>query len=79
MKACGIVRIMMKTKKLLEMFEEADSIVNQMNLLSYNNPEDRALLESHENRLDLIHGELSGKPEATIKREKLNSQKLYLQ
>ena len=70
---------MMKNKKVLSTLEEVESLVNQMNLLSYNNPQDRALLESHENRLDLIYDELSGKTEAIIQREKLNSQKLYLQ
>ena len=70
---------MMKNKKVLSTLEEVESLVNQMNLLSYDNPQDRALLESHENRLDLIYDELSGKTEAIIQREKLNSQKLYLQ
>lgn len=66
----------MANKKILQILEEVESIIDQMNNLSYNNKEERQLLEAHESRLDLIYDDLEGKHEAQIKRKKNNSQPL---
>lgn len=47
-------------QEISELLEEVDNICVQLNNLSYNNKDHRSLMDNHENKLDLIHKDLSG-------------------
>lgn len=64
-------------QQLLDLIDEVDQICTQLNSLSYNNKDHRKTMEAHENKLDLIHKDLSG--DVSAQRTLNQMPKVYLQ
>lgn len=68
----------MKKNELLDLCEEAQNIVDQINNLSYKNPEEDLLLSAHLNQLEKIEQVLSGDAMAIANRKISPPSKHYL-
>lgn len=58
------------SKNLLALIEEAESVIDQLNHMSYNKKEEQALIDSHLNKLDLVYESLNGNTASSLKLEK---------
>lgn len=58
------------SKNLLALIEEAESVIDQLNHMSYNKKEEQALIDSHLNKLDLVYELLNGNTASSLKLEK---------
>jgi len=71
------VKVKKSNQQVLDLLNEVDQICVQLNSMSYNNKDHRELMEKHENKLDLIHKDLSG--DASAQRTLTKMPKVCLQ